>query len=122
MATVVSVELTQVRDVPGTFRVQSTVASPSHIQTQVFTVKKTGTGTYAYQHVATVADVENLPITEPATVGDLYLRAAVTVEFAEVTPAEEHAAAIKTGLQELVIDYATSVDSFIGTDTTTITS
>jgi len=117
MATVVTVTLHQKRSVPSDYRVLSEITASSHIQKEVFTVKKTGTGAYTYQHVATVADVENLPIVEPTPVGDLYLRDDVTVDFTEVTPAEEHAAAIKVGLQELVTDYASSVDDFIGEDT-----
>lgn len=114
---------TQTRSVVGSkYRVVDTATASVNIPLEPF-VFRTVDGVYS--RVATATDMAELLNTQVAaqTAGaDYYRLATVTQDFDEVGPASDFASGAIARLKQLVVDYDKTVASFIGTNTTTVSS
>lgn len=115
---------TQVRSVqPGPlYRVDDTATASSGIQKEVFVFQ---TADDAFNRIATVDDMLNLPNNKPQAIldgKDYYRGAHVVKDYQSLKTADDAATAIVDRIKRLLVQYDEAVNAYIGTTTETLTS
>lgn len=114
----VSLTHTQVRSITagGLYKIVDTVSAAVGIAKEVFVLNADDA---TFDHVATVADMFNLPTVITPSIG-YYRVSAVTKEYEDVTTAIQLSNVLRSNMQLLVNDYLEAVTVFVGTTTETL--
>jgi hypothetical protein len=117
-----SITHTQVRSnpSPSVYRVVDTVTASVVIDDAVFIYVVSNS---AYDHVATVNDMQTFPDTRAQAVTDnkaYYRQNTVTKDMTDITTAQEFAGMLVSRMTSLATDYDSVVNAFVGTTTATL--
>lgn len=115
---------TQVRSVEAgpAYRTLDTVTASSGIDPEVFVFRVDND---AFEHVASVFDMDNLPNTKLQAVADgkdWYRLATVQRDYDTLVQADEFADTLLARMKRLLVDYDAAANGFVGTTTQTLSS